>query len=291
MPSTAIAAPSPLPPDTRRGVPSFFEVRRETEIALEDLNRRMGRSAPPPEADAALDQVERLSARLAPDNSVKTRYEMRQALWQLRQAYGDAPLGLRRSFERLRAVCLDNTWERSLRACPRQRYGIRPRMSQVANFDRVDGRILRGSLPTQEGADWLVGPGRVRAVVDLTVAETDAPWAPVEWANVRHYRVPVKDFTAPSYEQMTEIIDLLDHPPQNGNVYIHCKAGIGRTGVAIACWRVAHGASPDEAVRAEALNGYDANLSQAQAVFDFAERWQREHDKGLAGARAEQAAS
>lgn len=58
--------------------------------------------------------------------------------------------------------------------------------------------------------------------------------------------------------------------------FSHCMAGIGRTGVAVACWRVTHGWSPQEAVDVELLDSCDASLQRARAVFEFARRWAAE---------------
>lgn len=283
--ATAARDPRTSGPHTavRWGAPTFAEMRKEMDEALVDLEARLGPKDSLSSASRdALEAIETLAAGLNPDNSVKVKHAMRVDLWTLRQSYettaqGNPPMETRRSLERLRSVCLDNTWESTVRACPVRRYDVRPRMSHVPNYGAAGEHVTRGGMPTQEGADWLVSTGRVGVVVNLMVEQTDGPWAPVAWKNVQHYDITVQDFTAPSYEQLVQIIDILDHPPEDGNVFIHCKAGVGRTGVSIACWRITHGWDVEHAIAAEALHSYDASLSQAQAVRDFAERWKREH--------------
>ena len=284
-------AVSPRPPAAAPplGFPSFEEVRHELTVGLSDLTARLG----PPDAlraevRDALGQLDSLAVGLTQENSVETKRAMRAALWTLRRACTPQapPLETRRSFERLRSACLDNSWERSMRAVPHDRCIVRPRMSEVANFDVAGDNVLRGAMPTQEGADWLVERGGVRTVIDLTNGETDAPWAPVAWKNVERWNVPVADYTAPTYEQLKRIAARLDEATLEAPAFIHCKAGIGRTGIAVACWRVTHGWSPQEAVDVELLNSYDATWQQAPVVFDFARRWVAERHVVTATGRA-----
>ncbi|HXT89354.1 MAG TPA: hypothetical protein VN714_08850, partial [Trebonia sp.] len=50
--------------------------------------------------------------------------------------------------------------------------------------------------------------------------------------------VPVTDMEPPTVAQVTEILDLLSQP-DSGLTYVHCEAGKARTGVVIACYRMA----------------------------------------------------
>ena len=67
----------------------------------------------------------------------------------------------------------------------------------------------------------------------------------------RHF--PVADREPPTIEQVVQILDLLCAPGAE-LAYVHCEAGKGRTGVAIACYRMAvMGWRPVDALR-EAVN-------------------------------------
>jgi hypothetical protein len=55
---------------------------------------------------------------------------------------------------------------------------------------------------------------------------------------LRTHHIPVTDMKSPTVAQVTAILDLLSGPDAE-LTYVHCEAGKGRTGVAIACYRMA----------------------------------------------------
>lgn len=64
-----------------------------------------------------------------------------------------------------------------------------------------------------------------------------------------HRRFPIRDFGLPEIETMRAILDAIDEwRAARRSVYVHCHAGIGRTGTVVACWLVRHGHAPDEAL-------------------------------------------
>ncbi len=89
----------------------------------------------------------------------------------------------------------------------------------------------------------------VSLVVDLTqegrAAGRHAPAPP----GARRSWHPVRDFAAPTAEQMTEVLDVIDRERSaGGSVYVHCYAGVGRTGTVVGCWLVRHGWTPGAAL-------------------------------------------
>ena len=59
---------------------------------------------------------------------------------------------------------------------------------------------------------------------------------------VQHVRFPIPDFETPTVSQMRHILDVMDRSLSEGYaVYLHCYAGIGRTGTVVGCFLVRHG--------------------------------------------------
>ncbi|MGD2158087.1 MAG: dual specificity protein phosphatase family protein [Anaerolineales bacterium] len=67
---------------------------------------------------------------------------------------------------------------------------------------------------------------------------------------VQRVHVPIQDFSTPSREEMTRILDSLDAAMERGSVvYVHCFGGIGRTGTVVGCYLVRHGMSGEAALK------------------------------------------
>ncbi len=92
----------------------------------------------------------------------------------------------------------------------------------------------------------------------------------VRGLNLRN--VGIEDFGTPSLDQVEEFIEIMNKVRDNGGVcFVHCKAGIGRTGVMVSCWRIYEGESADEALRKERLYSPDGGgLKQEDFVRNFA---------------------
>jgi protein-tyrosine phosphatase len=113
------------------------------------------------------------------------------------------------------------------------------------------GRLLAGRHPCAWSPDDAEGEVRglvsqgVTLFLDLTQQHELAPYEAIVPETARHVRLPVRDFTAPSKEQIVAALDTIDEELEAGGVvFVHCWAGCGRTGVVVGCWLVRHGMEP-----------------------------------------------
>jgi hypothetical protein len=71
-----------------------------------------------------------------------------------------------------------------------------------------------------------------------------------ESLGITFHHVACTDFQAPHPGEVVRALSILhDEATQGRAVYIHCLAGIGRTGVISGAWQMLHGASGTEALR------------------------------------------
>ena len=119
--------------------------------------------------------------------------------------------------------------------------GLLAQDSGLPNFKIVNDRILRGGQPSDDGFKKLAERG-VKTVVDLRwVDEHDIPREKqiVEADGMRFISVPMKGLSAPSLEQMTKVLGILEDS-NSWPVFIHCRRGADRTGTVLACYRISH---------------------------------------------------
>jgi protein-tyrosine phosphatase len=119
----------------------------------------------------------------------------------------------------------------------------------------VPGKLIAGRHPCAWSADG--APAEIHELesqgvtlfLDLTEAGELEPYAHLLSPPAQHRRLPIRDFSVPSQEQLVDTLDQIDAElAAGGVVFVHCWAGCGRTGVVVGSWLVRHGADPHDAL-------------------------------------------
>lgn len=122
------------------------------------------------------------------------------------------------------------------------------------------GHLLAGDHPAGQGASQLrvrmaklLGAG-INCFIDLTAPGECPDYALLLTPSLRYHRIPLVDHQVPSYPAlMARVLATLQRELDDGRrVYLHCRAGIGRTGMAIGCHLVERGQRGRQAL--ETLN-------------------------------------
>lgn len=120
----------------------------------------------------------------------------------------------------------------------------------------IPGKVLAGEHPTaatveatRERLQRLMDAG-VECFIDLTEPGEIKPYDAEIPFSIEYLRKPIKDHGIPSQRaHMAEILDCIHDALQSGRcVYVHCRAGIGRTGTVIGCLLVERGLEGEGAI-------------------------------------------
>lgn len=120
----------------------------------------------------------------------------------------------------------------------------------------LPGQLLAGEHPcAATAAETRARIKALRALgidcfVDLTMSQELPAYAAELPPETHYWREPIRDHGLPSRAQMLRIIDGVERALAAGRrVYVHCRAGIGRTGTVIGCLLAQRGRSGEEALR------------------------------------------
>jgi len=132
------------------------------------------------------------------------------------------------------------------------------------------GRLLVCAYPRRKAAlEALAGHG-VQVVVNLHERAHDP--ARLESHGIAEVHLPVRDFTAPTPEQLAQGVAEIERAIRDGKIVaVHCGGGLGRTGTLLACYLVGQGLTTVDAIaRVRRLRpGSIETREQVRAVLAF----------------------
>ena len=123
----------------------------------------------------------------------------------------------------------------------------------------------------------------IRTFIDLTEPNERIPYEPVliERAGyydveVQYHRFSIGDFGTPTYQNMRAILDLIHNALAQENApYVHCWAGMGRTGTVVGCYFVEIGMNGTDALKKVDKLCYYAPSPQTKGQKDFVWNWKK----------------
>lgn len=168
----------------------------------------------------------------------------------------------------------------------------------------LPGLLLAGEHPagpnpevTRQRLGTLLAAG-IECFLDLTQPAEIEPYDPALPFHIEYLRKPIRDHGLPEKrEHMMEILDCLHDALRSARpVYVHCRAGIGRTGMVVGCLLVERGLTGDQALDELARLWQQCQRAQSwprvpetEAQTDYVRRWARTRraaTHGLRDARA-----
>ena len=145
-------------------------------------------------------------------------------------------------------------------------------------WDFVDEHVIVGAFPFWFDVPAMSDSG-VQAVVN-TCNEYGGPVKQYQQYGIEQLRVPTIDFTPPSLESVIKGVEFITrHVEQGDNVYVHCKAGRGRSATVALCWLMAYRAMDPWQAQQHLLNKrphVHATLPDREVVKQFWNRLQQQ---------------
>jgi len=136
-----------------------------------------------------------------------------------------------------------------------------------------EGRLAASGLPSSSAqVRWLAGQ-RITSVLSLT--ETALPTSWFDGLGVESKHTPMADHAPPAQEALREASEYI-YSQLRGNsvVLVHCQAGKGRTGCAIAAYMIAHeGKTAKEALDyLREIRPGSVEAPQESSIYEFERR-------------------
>jgi Protein tyrosine/serine phosphatase len=108
----------------------------------------------------------------------------------------------------------------------------------IKNFGQMDDVLYRGGQPAESDYKVLASYG-IKTIIDLRNDEESFAKSAAEAAGLKYYNIPMNGVSAPTDADVAQFLKIVNDPA-SGKVYMHCKAGIHRTGAMGAVYRISH---------------------------------------------------
>src|SRR6476661_6317159 len=145
---------------------------------------------------------------------------------------------------------------------------------KIGNFGQMDENYYRGAQPMPDDYASLAALG-IKTIVDLRNDPTDYEKSAAEAAGIKYVNVPMSGWKSPKDSDVNQVLSILNDPA-SGKVFVHCKAGIHRTGITAAVYRMEkYGWDYDKAYTEMKNYNFSAGLvhgSLKSYVKDYAKR-------------------
>lgn len=135
-------------------------------------------------------------------------------------------------------------------------------------------------LQNERRLDAMIEAG-ITTFIDLTEPHERVPYAPVLHERAGYYQVEVKhqrfsigDFGVPSHALMRQILATIEETiASGGKPYVHCGAGLGRTGTVAASFFVENGTEGEKALKKVQSLCYYGKSPQTETQRRFVREW------------------
>jgi len=139
----------------------------------------------------------------------------------------------------------------------------------------IENKLAGSGIPTSiDEVQWIIEQG-VKSIVTIREEPLADNWI----KDVNYLHVMSNDMAVPEFNDLTHAVDFIHRRITNKEpVLVHCLAGMGRTGVLLACYLVKHqNMSADEATQKirEERPGSIQSYPQEEIIFQFEKSLQR----------------
>ena len=139
----------------------------------------------------------------------------------------------------------------------------------------IENKLAGSGIPTSiDEVQWIIEQG-VKSIVTIREEPLADNWI----KDVNYLHVMSNDMGVPEFNDLTHAVDFIHRRITNKEpVLVHCLAGMGRTGVLLACYLVKYqNMSADEATQKirEERPGSIQSYPQEEIIFQFEKSLQR----------------